>query len=263
MKIKSNLSLLTFLLMPAFVFSQITNLNIPNDLCITSQPSQGKEITYSVIMVESACLEMMAANPNTNAKRLESGKTRMTESQRSSIIGVVKLQSINTEGSKKSLNFGLKCAEAGDDDANVLIEFGNKPADDFTRGPGMTPIKLNIPANQVLTVADGNFPADGNITQNYLRVNADRNRTATFNIEKNENQGQVIVGIYRVNGNPNPLAILDPKTFTFHSYTADQDVFVVPLIRPKQVDNGGKTEIHFEVGDPHENGQVEVEEEGG
>ena len=127
----------------------------------------------------------------------------------------------------------------------------------------MTPVKLDIPANEILTISDGNFPGNGNITQNYLRVNADRSRTATISLERNANQGQVIVVVFRVNGNPNPLAILDPKTFSFHTYTADQDVYVIPFIRPKQIDNGGKTEIHFEVGDPHENGQVEVEEEGG
>jgi hypothetical protein len=71
------------------------------------------------------------------------------------------------------------------------------------------------------------------------------------------------VGIYRVNGNPNPLAVLDPKSFSSLDYTADQDVLVIPMIRPKQIENGAKTEIHFEVGDPHENGQVEVEEESG
>ena len=262
--LKSTVVALIVVALPFISFGQINNLNIPSDLLMSNQPTSDKTVVLNVLNVESACIQMFASNPSVRAKRLNqnSGNVRMNQGKRTFTLAMVKLQSISSTSDATSFNFGLGCGEEGVDDANVLISSSNGSADRGLSGGGNTPIKLDLPANEILTVSADNMPGSGNKNENYLRVNADRESKATIRIDQDARKGQVIVAVFRVQGNPNPIAVLDPKSASAQSVTVDQDVYVVPIIRPKLVDNAGNKNILFEVGDPHENGRVEIDEEG-
>ena len=237
--------------------SQQQNLNIPNDLCFTSQPSVDKAVNYNVTLLRNECINIFASNPNTNARKLNMGATTMANNARSSLIAPVRLTSISTSSGNKSYNFGPACGEAGVDDANVIINYTGNSGSTSTFGGGNTPFRLLIPATEILTVTGNNTPDNSNVTQDYLKVEASSTNTATISIATNVNQGQVIIAIFLAQGNPNPVALIDPKSTTGLSYTTDEDVFVVPLIRPKLKVVNGVRKIVFEVGDPEENGTVD------
>ena len=241
--------------------SQSLNLNVPGMLCSEQYLTSGNnKISYTVSELISSCVNIYGSNPGQMAVDMYDGKTSMNPGSSAFVMSTVKLYSVSGEEGQKSYNFGQGCAEDGLDDANVNIVYAGEAATIPSPVTDPKAAYLQVSADQVLSVTGNNTPNGATGQMTYLHVSANDSNTATIKIAQESRQGQVYVVVYSANGG-NALAMLHSKSNDL-SYTTNQDVYVVPMIRPNVMSDQRSTTIVFEVGDPRRNGKVVAEEEG-
>ena len=241
------------------VFGQGQNvtLSIPNDYCVTSSPQVGTSIDYNVTLHLTECINMFGATAGSTASNLQMGNNPMGQGQSSS-VAIALLKSVSTSGTGSSYNFGLDCGEDGADDANVIVNFENATASLDELASASTNFTFDI-GGDVMRARD-NAPVEGPANQSYLMVQAGASNTATISIAEDSRQGQCFVLIFDAQSGA-AIATLNPKS-PDQSFVADKTVYVMPIIKPKNGREDGKSTITWEVGDPKKNGKVIVEEEG-
>ena len=262
---KNKISLLLILLVGIFGVSQHSiaqtlDLSIPNDLMIKSQPTLGTGIRYNVTLKKNQCVNLFGANSNTEAKKLSFGNNDMTPGIESTTIAVLELSSISNVNGSNIYNFGTGCAEDPADGANVTVMYSSETASSSVTFESNTLFELPVNPLDIKTVNNSSPQEERSCLEDYLRINAGENNTATISIQNDAKQGQAFVMIFAADNTGTPLAKLNPKSSENLSFTVAQDVYIVPIIKPKQKDEDGNDTVIFEIGDPEQNGKIIIEE---
>ena len=243
-----------------FAQSMPMQLNVPNSLFAMQDCRPGNRISYTVSEVLPHCINVFGNNPGKMAVNMSDGKTPMDPGAAAFVFTTVKLFNVSGEDGQKIYSFGQACAEEGLDDANIMISYaGQTPSAEMPVGQS-TGASLSVQGNQLMTVSSNETANGPTGEQTYLQVLANENNTATLSINQDSRQGQVFICIYSV-ATGDAMAMLHAKSNNL-SFTAAEDVFVVPMISPNSFAGQRGTTILFEVGDPKRNGKVVAEEEG-
>jgi hypothetical protein len=250
-----------FILVNISLNAQSLKLFVPDELCMSTQPTISTTVQYNVTLLLGDCIHMYGTNPGENAVEMGLGLTDMTQGLKATIIATARLNSITSDSSgTQQFNFGNNCGEDDADDANVIIHYSGLQASEEQMVEGTTSFRLPVSSENILVVTGNNTPLNPDSSEDFIQVNASRTNTATVSINTNEKQGQVYIAIIKAEGYPFPIALLNPKSTDNLSFTVDQNVYVVPMIKPKFVRVGTESSVIFEVGDPRKNGKAEVEE---
>ena len=242
--------------------AQTMKLKVPTDLYYGRIPGQNKRIKLSITNKKQEVMMIVTDNKNNpDSKRLTVSSQLRGQGSPTFLMMIPKLYRIGNDGSDRIYNFGRGCAEGGEDDASLRLTYQND--NPSPNGPSSQPTVRILAEDNEIHTGNGSDQSIGAI-EKFLRIEASRTKTATLQINRKPERGQVIIAVFDAK-NGNLLGTLDPKnpsdSAPNQSLTVDRQVFVIPFIRPKVSSDNGIDTVVFEVGDPEENGRVRVEEE--
>lgn len=239
------------------------NLKITNDLYYSRTPATNRN-GINITLKSKVPTVLAVATDNSGEKRLNPNESFSNGKGRPAYLIVVpQLYDMADNGISKSFKFGRNSAENNFDDAVVKIFYNNgipSPVGPMNRQL----VNFGVSNEEIYTVSGANAP-NGDLTGKiFLKVEASNSETATIEIDRQANRGNVIVGIFSAK-NGNLLAKLNPKDPVNQesriAFTTDETVIIVPLIRPEVNSADGRDTIRFMVGDPVENATAESIEE--
>ncbi len=242
--------------------AQQVNLRIDNTLVNSSSPGAEGETVYDVTFLRSECISLFACNPGKSAVQLQEGINPMDQGESSYIISTALLQSVVNSADGKRYAFSETCAENYKSNANVRVIYSYDTPNTPIQSSGQTDFMLELDKTKVLTVSGNDTPVGATGVKQFLKVLASPGNTATISINYDTNRGQVYVAIMSIGQGSKTLAMLNPKSTNNLSFTVQEDVFIVPILKPILTEENGETVILYEVGDPERNGKVRVEEAG-
>jgi hypothetical protein len=243
--------------------TSVLNLKFPSNTYVSSTPGQpSSSLVYSATS-KLAAIDIFTSDGLKSPKLNVNAQERMGAGRRSFLLAIPKLYEVASSGATRTFKFGQNGGEDNFDDATVQISYTDRPANTST--VNNTPIMLRIADNEILTINKTSTESGSTGARQFLLVEASSSNTANIQITRQSKQGNVMVCVFREN-NGRLVATLDPKhptnTGSPISVTVNRNVYVIPVIRPKTTEEGGVTTVVFEVGDPRNNGTVEVDEEG-
>ena len=257
-----NLYLILLLFCAVSLSAQNIKLKLPTDLYYSRTPGQNKRIKFKINNKIPAI--NLISTDNQNSDRLTTNSVNRRANGRAGLLlAIPKLYKVAGSGATKTFSFGQNGGENNNDDADVTVRYQNGTASTSVNSNDQ-PVSFRINNGEVHTATSGNDHEDLSNTEQFLKVTASTNSTATIEINRKSEQGNCIVAIFD-SKNGDLLGTLNPKdpenSAATLSLTVDKDVYVIPFIRPKVTELNGKDLIIFEVGDPEENGSAESEEE--
>lgn len=239
------------------------NLKFTDDLFFSKTPgSSNLAIKYTVRSKLETVL--ILATDNQNDKRILNNENYTGGRGRQSFVVVVpELYGYNDNGASVKFNFGKNSAENNLDDAEVIVFYANG-----NPSPRMTgkqkQINFKAGSGEILSVSGAGVSTTNPEGKRFLNVEASTEKTATIEIARESHRGNVVIGIFSQKSG-NLIGLLNPKdpsdTRPTQSFTVDENVYVVPVIRPVFSTNNGIDTIVFAVGDPLVNATVEATEE--
>jgi hypothetical protein len=255
-----------FLLVSLSAFSQGNNplvLKFNSDLYYTRTPGNNNRGIRMTVKDKLSSVQVITSDNNSD-RRLNSGESFLNGKGRQAFVLVIpKLYGIKDLNSGRSYLFGEKSGENNSDDAVVMVAFSNQSATPQSQLV-QQPVKLKIDTSEVFMVSASSAPAGGINGKNFLKIEASTSQTATIAIDREPNRGNVIVGIFSVKTG-NLIGTLNPKDPVNQSprlsFTVNEPVFVIPIIRPVSTRSNGVDTVRFDVGDPLQNATVETVEE--
>jgi hypothetical protein len=238
------------------------NLKLTNDLFYSRTPAAGKGVRLNL----KNKLEpvWVVTSDNTNSRRLSAGQSVLNEKGKSIFLVVLsQLYKYAVDGNVRQFYFGEKGAENNLDQSVVRVLYNNDAP-----SPGKTlnrqPVLIGSSESEFFTVPAGGTPG-GDITGKlFLKVEASSDKTATIEIDRESQRGNVLVAVFSEKTG-NLLATLNPKDPNNQaktiSFTVNETVLIIPVVRPKVSSATGVDTIRFEVGDPQQVATVEATEE--
>jgi len=238
------------------------NLKLPEDLFYSRTPGRDKSIRMTVLNKLPSVL--IIATDNSQSSRLNKEESFLHGKGKQAILVALPAlyKSVSQEG-VLTFYFGEKGAENDLDQAVVRISY-QKANPSKTRNMNRKPLMFQVSDAEVVAVPVSGSPGNDLNGKNFLRADASGENTVTIEIDREAQRGRVLVGIFSQK-NGNLIATLDPKdqinTASVVSFTADEPVLIIPLIRPSAASSGNAGNVVFEVGDPREVATVTVTEE--
>lgn len=256
------LSVLGFALMVCFSSQSKAQiiLNINDDLVVTNPPRLQTSINYEVSELKSECVQIYGSNPGKSAVALGEGENRMDPGQEASVVCMAKLTEVVPAGDGRRYVFSPACAENNKSSANVRVVFGNGTVSQPNAQGDQTGFIMTMANDAILNVDSNSTPEGATRTEEFLHVIASPSNKAQVSINLDDNRGQCFIAIVTSGSEGNTLAILDPKSETNRSFTVDQSVFVIPIVRATEISENGRQVLLYDIGDPVRNGKVVVRE---
>ena len=248
-----------------FSFSQgISNLNLKltGDLFYSRTPGNNSAIKFT--LKNKLQTALVITTDNTNDKRLEINESfSHGKGRQGNLVVISQLFGFTDNTVSKTFRFGRASAENNLDNAVVTVFYANGLP---TQKPSLNrrPVNFKVGASEIFSVSPTGTSSASLTGERFLKVEASAAETATIEIEREAGRGNVIIGIFSVR-NGNLLATLNPKDPENQSkrlsFTTDEPVLVVPVIRPAVNSSNGIDTVHFDAGDPVENATIETVEE--
>jgi len=237
-------------------------LKLTGELFYSRTPGERKGIKMTV--KEKLPGVVLLASDSRNYGRPGVNQQFQTEKdQQAFLVAVPKLYNYTDGGSSKTFLFGRNSAENDVDLAVVRIIYQNA-ASTPSKPMNRRPLLIGVAEPELLEVKAAGSAGNDLDGKLILKAEATTNETVTIEIDREENRGNVIVGIFSQRTG-NLVAMLDPKdpgnSSSRIAFTADETVLIIPVIRPRVSSVNGVDSIVFEVGDPREVATVEATEE--
>jgi hypothetical protein len=243
--------------------SKTLNLKLPGDLFYERTPGSNNSIRFTLEDIHPSV--WVHASENNSSKRLLKGQSSLNgKGQRSVLVVFSRLYNFTEGGSVKTFFFGQSGAENDLDQAVIRIS---------NSGVAPTPGKTMNLKPVMVEVSDSEFfsvPATGSPTQDikngklFLNVEASAAKTATIELDREAQRGNVLVAVISQK-NGNLLTTLNPKDpdnqLPILSFTVNENVIIIPVVRPSASSVNGVDTVVFAVGDPREVATVTVSEE--
>ena len=239
------------------------NLKFTDDLFFSKTPGNSNlAVKYTVRSKLETVLVL--ATDNSMDKRIGNNENfKGTKGRQSFVVVIPELYGFTDNNASIKFSFGKNSAENNLDDAEVIVFYANGSPSSRLTG-NQKQINFKAGAEEILSVSDTGVSETNPEGKHFLKVEASTDKTATIEIARESNRGNVVVGIFSQKSG-NLIGLLNPKdpgnTHPTQSFTASETVYVVPVIRPSFSTNNGVDTILFAVGDPRENATVEATEE--
>jgi hypothetical protein len=242
--------------------SVILNLKLSGDLYYTRTP--GSNTTIKMTLQDKLPSLLVIATDNTISGRLQKEEPFLSgRGKRAYLVAFPELYRYTAQNSQLTFYFGEKGAENDLDQAVVRLSYQDaRPS----RSKSMNRQSLVFPVNgsELFTVPLTGSPAEDINGKRFLLAEASGEKPVTVEIDREEQRGRVLVGIFSQKTG-NLLATLNPKdtenTAAVVSFIADESVLIIPVIRPSEASFENPGKVVFEVGDPREVATVTVSEE--
>lgn len=238
------------------------NLKLTEDLFYSRTPGRDKSVRMTVQNKLPSVL--IIATDNSQSSRLNKEESFLHGKGKQAIL--VALPALYKSGSQDGVltfYFGEKGAENDLDQAVVRISYQNAAAGK-TKNMNRKPLMFPVSDAEVFTIPVSGNPVGEVNGKNFLLAEASGEKPVTVEIDREAQRGRVLVGIFSQK-NGNLVAALDPKdpnnTASVVSFTVDEPVFIIPVIKPSAASNTNAGNLVFEVGDPREVATVTVSEE--
>jgi hypothetical protein len=238
------------------------NLKLTNDLFYSRTPAANKGVRLNLKnKIESV---LVVTSDNTNSRRLSTGQSILNEKGKNVFLLVLShLYKYSVDGNVRQFYFGEKGAENNLDQSVVRVLYNNDAP-----SPGKTlnrqPVLIGSSESEFFTLPAGGTPSGDISGRLFLKVEASADKTATIEIDRESKRGNVLVAVFSEKTG-NLLTTLNPKDPDNQaktiSYTVNETVLIIPVVRPKVSSATGVETILFEVGDPQEVATVEATEE--
>lgn len=252
------LSLVILLTSGVFLNGQQVVLSIDNALIHKTSATGTSQVVFNVQEKRSNCIQLYGSNPGKPSTTLNTGSNTMSNPGTADILCTALLNSVEASSGGRRYEFSPGCAENSKTSASVRVVFSNLAPSTPVISPNQTAFILNVADSEILSVSGNETPVGPTNARKMLKVNASVGNTATISINLDDNRGQCFIAIV---GSQGTLAILDPKSSSNLSFSVNQAVYVVPVLKPKvQRSQDGANELIYEIGDPERNGKVRVEE---
>jgi hypothetical protein len=243
--------------------SKTLNLNLPGSLFYERTPGSNKSIRLTLLDIHPSV--WVHASDNNNKNRLSKGQSTLHgKGQRSVLLVFSRLYNFTEAGNLKTFFFGQNGGENDLDQAVIRVS---------NSGAAATPGKTMNRKSVIIGVSDSEFfsvPASGSPSDDikngklFLNVEASAGKTATIELDREAQRGNVLVAVISQK-NGNLLATLNPKDpenqLPKLSFTVDENVIIIPVVRPSASSVNGVDTVVFAVGDPREVATVTVSEE--
>ena len=247
--------------MPLFAQTEIPNLRFDSDKYFYSRaPGNNQRIRFDINIVLPIVQVFTTDNQNAN-NRIRSSQNGVTESGKP-FMAIVSplLYDATTQGSTKIFKYGQNGGESDFDHAEVRVMRVGAAATPSRTGTLINPpFKFRMNSNDIFSENS----TGGTEGRTIIKVEASASQTATIEISRQSERGNVFVCIFDSKGKL--LASLDPKSsendFLVQSYTVDNTVYILPVVGPKVTTLEGVQRVLYEVGDPKEVAFIETEEE--
>jgi hypothetical protein len=242
--------------------SNTLNLKLTSDLYYSRTPAASKGVRLNLKnKIESV---LVVTSDNSNTRRLSAGQSLLNEKGKSVFLLVIsQLYKYAVDGNVRQFYFGEKGAENNLDQAVVRVLYNAAAA-----SPGKTlnrqPVLIGGSESEFFTLPAGGTPSGDISGKLFLKVEASSEKTATIEIDRESQRGKVLVAVFSEKTG-NLLATLNPKDPNNQaktiSFTVDETVLIIPVVRPSVSTATGLDSIRFEVGDPQQVATVEATEE--
>jgi len=207
---------------------------------------------------------LLVASDNSVSNRLQKGQPFLNgKGKRAYLVAFPVIYNFTSQENTLVFSFGEKGAENDLDQSVVRIAYRNasaSPARTINRQSLVFPVSTS----EIFTVPVSGAPTGEISGKQFLLVEASSEKTVTIEIDREEQRGNVLVGLFSQKTG-NLLATLNPKDpdnqSAQQSYTVNEPVLILPVIRPRSVPSGTAEKVIFEVGDPREVATVTVSEE--
>jgi hypothetical protein len=238
------------------------NLKLSGDLYYARTPGSNRSIRLT--LQDKLPSVWLVASDNTNNRRLLAGQSFLNgQGQRANLVVFSLLYNYTVEGSSKTFFFGLNGAE-NDLDQGVVRVFNNNASPTSGKSLNRQPVIIGVSESDFFTVPASGAPSGDINGKLFLKVEASSDKTATIEIDREAQRGNILVAIISQKTG-NLLATLNPKDpenqSSKLSFTIDETVLVIPVIRPTTTSSNGIDSVVFQVGDPREVATVTVSEE--
>jgi hypothetical protein len=242
--------------------SVILNLKLTGDLYYSRTP--GSNTSIRMTLQDKLPSLLLIATDNTISGRLQKEEPFLNgRGKRAYLVAFPELYRFTAQNSLLTFYFGEKGAENDLDQAVVRLRYQNASP---SRSKSMNRQSLVFPVNgsELFTVPLSGSPAEEINGKRFLLTEASGDKPVTVEIDREAQRGRVVVGIFSQKTG-NLLATLNPKDAenmaSVLSYTADESVLIIPVIRPSEASFENPGKVVFEVGDPREVATVTVSEE--
>jgi hypothetical protein len=238
------------------------NLKLPGDLFYTRTPGSNKSIRFTLQdMLPSVWVN---TSDNSNSKRLLTGQNFVHgKGQRTVLVVFSRLYNFTSEGNLKTFFFGNKGAE-NDLDQSVIRISNNGAASTPGKNLNKQPVMIGVSESEFFSVPSTGAPTENINGKLFLNVEASTAKTTTIELDREAQRGNILVAVISQKSG-NLLATLNPKDTENQSpklsFTVDENVMVIPVIRPSSTTLNGTDTVVFQVGDPREVATVTVSEE--
>jgi hypothetical protein len=242
--------------------SVILNLKLTGDLYFSRTPGSNSSIRMT-LQDKLPSLQVIATD-NTISGRLQKEEPFLNgRGKRAFLVAFPELYRFSAQNDQLTFYFGEKGAENNLDQAVVRISYqGAKPS--RTKSMNRQSLIFPVSSSELFTVPLSGSPAEEINGKRFLLVEASGEKPVNVEIDREEQRGRVLVGIFSQKTG-NLLASLNPKdtenTASVVSFTADETVLIIPVVRPSEASSENQGRVVFEVGDPREVATVTVSEE--
>ncbi|NND33455.1 MAG: hypothetical protein HKN76_12760 [Saprospiraceae bacterium] len=240
---------------------QKLSLKFSDDLYYSRQPGNNRQVKFTV-KTKLDAIFLIATNNDRSKKLRKDESDSLGRGRRGFLLAIPKLFFVNRDGNNRIYQFGQNGGQGNNDDATVQLSYSQADASP-TQPSNRPPVTFDINEGEMMVVTNTSTESGNTDGKHFLKAEASPANPVTVTINRNPNQGKVIVCIFNAN-NGNLLARLDPKDqvdlSASQSFTSDKIIHIVPVIKPLKNSINGKDEIKFEVGDPKDNGSAESEE---
>jgi len=253
------------LFVSAYTFAQTSatlNLKLSGDLFYSRAPGSDRSIRMT--LMDKIPSVLLVASDNSVSNRLQKGQPFLNgKGKRSFLVAFPALFNFTTQGSNLVFSFGQQGAENNLDQSVVRLSYRNIPASP-SRSINRQSLVFPVSFSEILTVPVSGTPVGEVSGKQFLLAEATSEKTVTIEIDREQQRGNVLVAIFSEKTGK-LLATLNPKdpenASSQLSYTVNESVLIIPLIRPRSVASGNNETVIFEVGDPREVATVTVTEE--
>jgi hypothetical protein len=238
------------------------NLKLPDDLYYVRSPKSSKSIRMTIRDKLPSVL-ISTSDEGSNGRLLSVESFLHGQGKQVYLFVFPQLYNVEAAGSTTTCYFGRESAENNQDQAVVRVLY-KQDIPSKRKSMNRKPMLVRISDTEMLPVTSSAVPGSDFSGKLMLKVEATADKPATLEISREAQRGNVLIAIISVKSG-NLIATLNPKDPDNQSpklsFTVDDEVLVIPVIRPVVTSSNGTDTVLFQVGDPREVATVTVSEE--